>query len=53
MCLATSSLLMAFRIGQSVITMMVWAWKYGQSFLEAIIKEKAIVSILVYFASTP
>ena len=33
--------------------MMVWAWKYGQSFLEAMIKEKAIFSIRQYFALKP
>ena len=50
---AVLGLFMAFHSGWFVRTTMVWAWKYGRSFLIAVMSAKASFSMGEYLSSTP
>ena len=50
---AASGLLIAFRNGWLVSITIVWAWKYGRSFLTAVTKANASFSKGGYLSSAP
>jgi len=51
--LAASDLFIAFLIGWSVMTRIGFAWKYGRSFQEAMIRAKVIFLMPGYFTPAP